>query len=405
MPKLFQINSFCNTGSTGRIAEHLGDTAIANGWQSWIAYGRTMNPSHSNVFKIGDNLDVIWHAFQTRLFDRHGLASKRATRKLVEEIRRVQPDIIHLHNLHGYYLNYPLLFSFLKDYNHPVIWTLHDCWSFTGHCPYFEYENCFLWRSHCHNCPNKNNYPSSLLFDRSFKNFEEKRKRFTSLPNLTIVPVSNWLAEYVKVSFLNFYPVRTIYNGIDTNVFKPNVEKERIYQKYNLRGKYLVIGVAGVWDSRKGLSSFFRLRKLLPVDYDIMVIGVSNKQIAQLPQGVIGIKRTENVEELARIYSTADVLFNPTLEETLSMVNLEAQSCGTPVVSFQTGGCPETIVEGETGYIVPQNDIDKAASYIKQICSKSNIYQESCRLNIIQNFQLSDKYNEYMELYNSLLVK
>lgn len=404
MPILFQINTFCNTGSTGRIAEDLGKTVIENGWESWIAYGRTMNPSQSNIYKIGNDWDIRWHGLQTRLFDRQGLASKHATKKLIQKIQSVNPDIIHLHNLHGYYLNYPLLFKFLKEYNHPVIWTLHDCWSFTGHCPQFEYENCFKWKEECYDCVNKRRYPASVFLDRSTRNYEEKKHWFTSLNNLTIIPVSEWLANYVRKSYLHKFTIKTIHNGIDTDVFKPLNSKDKIFAKYNLKGKFLIIGVAGVWESMKGLEDFNSLRQMLGSDYNIMVIGVSKRQKKELPEGIIGVERTESVTELAEIYSAANVLFNPTLEDTLPTVNLEAQSCGTPVVSYKTGGSPETIMDNETGYIIAQKDFKSSAHYIQLICSNSKAeYQNNCRKNILLNFKKQERYNDYMELYNLVI--
>lgn len=404
MPKLFQINSFCNTGSTGRIAENLGLTVMAEGWESWIAYGRTMNPSQSHIYRIGDECDVRWHGVETRLFDRQGLASKDATRRLVSKIKDVQPDIIHLHNLHGYYLNYPILFRFLKEYDRPIVWTLHDCWSFTGHCPYFEYEQCFRWREQCHDCPNKKRYPASLYFDRSQRNYRDKKMYFTSLDNVMLVPVSNWLVDYVRESFLGKYPLRMIHNGIDTDVFRPKGMKVNVSGKYNLHGRFLIIGVAGVWEERKGLMDFFKLRQTLSEEYDILIIGLSKQQIAELPRGIIGVERTESVNDLAEIYSAANVLFNPTMEDTLPTVNLESQSCGTPVVCYETGGCPETINNFSTGYVITQHDLDRACLYIKEICRQGkDYYRYTCREYILEYFQNINKYQEYMSLYESLL--
>lgn len=404
MPKLFQINSFCNTGSTGRIAENLGLTVMKEGWESWIAYGRTMNPSKSRVYKIGDEWDVRWHGVETRLFDRQGLASKNATRRLVNKIKTVQPDIIHLHNLHGYYLNYPILFRFLKEYNCPIVWTLHDCWSFTGHCPHFEYEQCFRWRKQCHDCPNKKRYPASLCIDRSQRNFKDKKKYFTSLDTITLVPVSNWLEDYVRESFLGKYPIKMIHNGVDMDVFRPKDMGMNVFEKYNIYGRFLIIGVAGVWEERKGLTDFFKLRQMLSEEYNIIIIGLSKYQIAELPRGIIGIERTESVNDLAEIYSAANVLFNPTLEDSLSMVNLESESCGTPVVCYKTGGCPETFNNFSTGYVITQHDFKKACLYIKEICRQGkDYYRYTCRQYIFEHFQNINKYQEYMSLYKSLL--
>lgn len=403
MPTLFQINSFCNTGSTGRIAEELGNIAMSEGWESYIAFGRDANPSKSHIYRIETENGIRWHGVQTRLFDKHGLVSRNATLRLAEHICQVQPDIIHIHNLHGYYLNYPLLFQFLKEYDHPVIWTLHDCWTFTGHCCYFEHAECFKWRTGCYNCPNKRKYPSSFIMDRSKRNFNDKKHWFTLLNNLTIIPVSKWLEGHVRESFLAKYEIKTIHNGIDSDIFMPRDSRQRILHKYNIQANHLVIGVAGVWDERKGLRDFVKLRELLPDDFGIIIVGVNNKQINSLPQNIVGIERTESQKELVEIYAAADVMFNPTIEDNLPTVNLESQSCGTPVVCYKTGGCPETIRNGETGFIIPKEDIEKAIECIKLICKDpKNRYIEKCRKNIVCNFMKKDRYKEYMDVYKDM---
>lgn len=405
MPTLFQINSFCNTGSTGRIAEALGQTVMKHGWQSFIAYGRTANPSQSYTYKIGNKWNMMWHGLQTRLFDKQGLASRRATKELIKVIRSAEPDIIHLHNLHGYYLNYPLLFKFLRDYGRPVVWTLHDCWSFTGHCPHFEFAKCDKWKDRCGSCPTKHDYPASLWKDRSTENFQDKKAAFTQLDNLTLVPVSDWLATYLKMSFFNKYPIHRIHNGIDVSMFNVKNKRKEIHARYKIPDEnHLIIGVAGIWDKRKGLADFIKLRKALPLKYSIMLVGLSRKQIGKLPNGIVGIRRTESVEELAEIYSAADVLFNPTWEDTFPTINLEAMACGTPVVAYRTGGCVEQIVEG-TGYIAEQGNIEDAQNHIVKLCNSDNSDSACCRDWIVNNFRQEDRYDEYFKLYESLLQK
>lgn len=402
---LLQINSVCNWGSTGRIAEDIGVTAMRHGWRSIIAYGQKANPSKSETYRIGNDQNIAWHVMMTRLFDRHGLESRGATSRLVEFIKKVMPDIIHLHNIHDYYVNYPILFQFLKEFNRPVVWTLHDCWSFTGHCSHFELANCFRWKECCHDCPNRKLYPKSWWFDRSTRNYWDKKHYFCLPDNITLVPVSDWLANYLRQSFLNKSPIHRIHNGIDTDVFQPQeYANEIVMKRYGLNGKHLVLGVASVWTKSKGLADFYELRRRLGSEYDIMVIGLSNKQIKDLPNGIIGLSRTNGTKELADLYSAADVLFNPTLEESLSLVNLEAQSCGTPVVTYRTGGCPETIENVVTGYVIPQHDINAAENLITMVCSKEKKhYEEACRNRIIKLFRKEDKYEEYMELYKKLL--
>lgn len=407
-PTLLQINVTCNWGSTGRIAEEIGATALSRGWRSIIAYGRYHNASRSETYHIGSLVGEAWHLAATRLLDRHGLESRLATQRLVSHIMRWKPDIIHLHNVHGYYLNYPRLFRFLADYGRPVVWTLHDCWSFTGHCPHFELAQCFRWRDEgCHDCPNRRIYPASLLADRSARNFRDKQHWFTRPGDVTLVPVSEWLARYARQSFLGRYPVCCIHNGIDTTTFRPTEgARQRVAARYGLRGQRLVIGVASVWEERKGLADFLSLRALLPADCDILLVGLKTHQLRHLPRGVHGLQRTNNVAELADIYTAADAFFNPTMEEALSLVNLEAQSCGTPVVTYRTGGAPETISDGQTGHVVAQHDLRAAAKAIAALCAAPHEpLARACRSHIIRHFRKEDRYADYLSLYDQLLAE
>ena len=400
MAVLLQINVTANWGSHGRIAENIGELAMEHGWESHIAYGRYANKSKSEIYKIGSAIDIYNHVLQTRVFDRHGLASKQATRRLMEYIDSVAPDIIHLHNIHGYYLNYPLLFEYLQKSEIPVVWTLHDCWAFTGHCAYFDYINCDRWKFHCHHCPALSQYPHSSLFDRSSDNFNDKCKWFTSLKNMTIVPVSDWLASKVRQSFLSRYPIQVIHNGVDTSTFNyQSVKKE----DFGFQDKFIVLGVASVWDDRKGLADFLKLRNVLPEEYAIILIGLTNKQIKKLPQGILGISRTNRVKELAEYYSLADVYVNPTWEDNFPTTNLEAQACGTPVITYRTGGSIEAIYKG-TGYIVEQGDIPAIVSIITKIKGTGKIpYMHTCRDHIVKNFEKSNTYQQYLYLYNTIL--
>lgn len=403
MPSIFQINTFCNTRSTGKIAESLGITAIKHGWKSYIAYGRDACPSQSQMVKFGSEWEVKWHGIETRLFDRHGLASKHATRKLIECVENVQPDIIHLHNLHGYYLNYPILFDFLKKTGKPVVWTLHDCWSFTGHCPYFEFVRCEKWKTGCYSCPNKKGYPGSFFLDRSKSNYNDKRSYFTKVENMTLVPVSDWLAEYLKVSFLKKYPIRRIHNGINLTTFKFNDKRQETCLKYGIsEKKYIVLGVANVWDERKGLLDFFKLREILPNNYAIILVGLSKNQISNLPSGIVGVQRTDSINDLANLYSAANVFFNPTWEDNFPTVNIEAMACETPVVSYRTGGCVEQITD-ETGFLIDQGCVSDAAKMITEVCTSNHDYRNACRQHVETCFDQNDRFEEYYHLYQSLI--
>ncbi len=399
MPVLFQINVTANWGSHGRIAEEIGEMAMTQGWDSYIAYGRYANPSKSHLLKVGSPFGHYLHGLQSMLFDRHGLGSTSATWKLIREIEWIRPDIIHLHNIHGYYLNYPILFQYLSEMKTPVVWTLHDCWPITGHCAFFTYADCDRWKNGCHHCPCQKNYPTSLLMDRSETNYELKRRSFTSLSNLTLVPVSEWLDGLLDESFLKDVPRRCIHNGIDTDVFHADSSFSSFCQ-----GKKVVLGVSNMWEPRKGMKDFLALRSLLSSDYVIVLIGLSKKQIYSLPEGIIGIERTDNLQQLVHYYSRADVFVNPTYEDNFPTTNLEALSCGTPVVTYRTGGSPEAVDE-ETGVVVPCGDVNSLAENIEAICCAPypETRSERCRQRVTENFCKRDRYQEYLALYNSLL--
>lgn len=407
MPKLLQINITANWGSHGKIAEGIGLVAMKHGWESYIAYGRWMNPSHSHLYHIGCTLDEMVHGVSSRLFDNQGLMSHFPTKRLIQYIKEIQPDIIQLHNIHGYYLNYPLLFRFLKESAIPVVWTLHDCWAFTGHCAHYMYKGCERWKTHCHDCPLKASYPKTILLDRSYSNFEKKKRFFTALPNLTIVPVCKWLEGEVAQSFLKDINRKVIYNGIDTNLFTIKHNDKDIRRKYSIPlNNKIVLGVASNW-YRKGLGDFIKLRSMLNEGFSIVLVGLNDKELKSLPKNIIGIKRTENIDDLTDLYSTANVFFNPTWEDNFPTTNLEALACGTPVVTYDTGGSGEAI-DNNTGCIVAKGDIKEACKDIIYSCSNEfnslfSNYQAICRDRVITNFKREDRFEEYFKLYNDLL--
>ncbi|MCW1735272.1 glycosyltransferase family 4 protein [Anaerorudis cellulosivorans] len=404
MNKLLQINSVVNSGSTGRIAEEIGQTAIAAGWESYIAYGRHARTSQSELIKIGSDWDIRMHGLQTRLFDRHGLASTAATREFVEQIKKIKPDIIHLHNIHGYYINIEILFRYLKDANIPVVWTFHDCWPITGHCAYFTFVECEKWKTQCFSCPQKKDYPSSYFLDRSKQNYTKKRKLFTSVHDMTIVPVSNWLADIVKQSYLKDYPIRVINNGIDVNVFSPQ-SRNNVRIKYGLADKFILLGVATEWGRRKGLHDFIELSKTLKDDEIIVLVGLKEDQIKILPENIIGITRTESTQELAEFYSSADVVMNISYEETFGLTTVEGFACGTPGIVYNTTASPE-LVDDSTGLIVDPGDIKGLVKAITQIKEKGKqSYSEACVKRAHRLYRKEDRYREYIELYKELLNK
>lgn len=388
--RLVQINVVCN-GSTGRIMSQIQQKAISEGWEAYSFYGRG-KPSNENCYKIGKSLDVLFHVLITRLFNRHGHGSKKATKNLIKQIEKINPDVIQLHNIHGYYINIDILFEYLKKCNKKIIWTLHDCWSFTGHCTHFTYPKCEKWKKECSHCPRKREYPSSFIIDRSKKEYEIKRKTFTGVKNLTIVTPSEWLKNLLKESFLKEYEVKVINNGIDLSVLKPTKTMD-IKQKYNIdENQKIILGVAAAWSRNKGLDDFIELSKHIDNSIKIILVGVSDKQIKKMPDNIVGIKRTENLEELANLYTIADVLFHPSKEETFSLVTLEALACGTPVISFNTTSFGE-VINNKNGICI---DLDEKEWYNKIIQFLNT--KEDIKIDM-KNFEVNNMTEKYIKLY------
>jgi putative colanic acid biosynthesis glycosyltransferase len=403
MSIIIQICVEGNTGSTGRTAEDIGILAMQKGWQSFIAFGRFPRPSKSNLIRIGTNLDVYLHGLETRLFDRHCLGSKTATKKLIKQIEAIKPDIIHLHHLHGYYINIKVLFDFLSNTSIPIVWTFHDCWSITGHCAHFEYVGCDKWKTECKKCPQRKEYPASLFLDRSTKNYYLKKTLFTSVKNMVVVTVSNWLENIVRGSFMGFIPIQTINNGIDTSAFKPQNNTTKIREKYNISERFMVLGVAFPWTKRKGLNDFIEISKLLSKDEVIVLVGLNKVQLKQLPHNVIGLAKTDSRKELIEIYSAADLFINPTWEDSFPTTNLESLACGTPLVTYRTGGSVEA-VSAETGFIVEKGDIQgliRVIRNVKEIGKKS--FSDACRNRALDLYSKNDRFTEYLNLYESLI--
>ena len=348
-----------------------------------------------SVSRIGEYI----HYAESLLFDNHGLASRRATKRVIQKIKQIKPDVVQLHCVHGYYLNYKILFEYLNSTNIPVVWTFHDCWAFTGHCAHFVTAGCEKWKTGCHDCPLKNDYPKSLV-DCSKKNYSLKNKLFSANNNLLVVPVSDWMAGFVKQSFLKDKKIRVIKNGVDLEIFRPLPYKNE---------KKRVLGVSGVWNKDKGLYDFYRLRELLnPDEYEIILVGLSKEQVKELPDGITGIEHTESVKELAELYASAMVFVNPTIADTFPTVNLEALACGTPVITYKTGGSPEAITP-ESGWVVEQGDIEAVASIVKSLAKKGErevlAQRKACREWAEKEFNKNECFEKYLNLYERLLKK
>ena len=398
--RVLQVDVAVNTGSTGCIAEEIGLKVMQNCGESYIGYGRYARPSKSQTIKIGNRFDQAYHLLQTRLFDRHGFYSAVSTRSFIKKIEFINPDIIHLHQLHGYYINIEVLFTFLKAYKKPVVWTFHDCWQFTGHCCYFSRVDCEKWKTSCYECPLKRYYPQSLGLDNSKNNFKIKKELFNGLDNLTIVPVSNWLGNIVKDSFLKEQCIKVIPNGVDINVFRPLDASEL---KNRFQNKKIILGVASIWSDHKGLRDFHSIAKMINSNIQIILIGLNKKQIEELPQNIYGIERTENKSQLAEFYNIADVFVNPSISESFGLVTVESMACGTPVVVYNATASPE-LVTNETGIIVEKSDTNALLIAAMNIIEDGKEkYSDSCIRWAKKNYDKNVQFSKYIELYKNLL--
>lgn len=400
--KLLQLNPVVRQNtSTGRIMREIGELAMASGWESHIAYsgGRDGVPPHtSQLLPVGNKWDVAAHAVATRLFDAHGLASRQATRRFIRQVESLDPDIVHIHNVHGYWLNYPLLFDYLRQCGKPVVWTVHDCWLYTGHCYYYTFARCDKWQSGCGRCPQKRAFPASWLFDRSAANWQDKHAAFASLPNLTLVPVSDWIRQEMASSFLAEQSFRVIHNGIDLQVFTPAAaEKSR---------ETVYLAVASIWLEEKGFPDLVRLAERLRDDERLILVGrLRDAQKRRLPARVQVVERTENVRSLAALYAQASVLLNPTWQDNYPTVNLEAIACGTPVVTYRTGGSVEAVT-ADTGRVVPRGDVAAMLEAARAWAAADRSRTAArCRAYAEAHFDKESCYRQYITLYENLAAR
>lgn len=406
--RLLQINPVIRQNtSTGRIMQEIGELAMANGWESYIAYsyGRDgVRPCKSELVPVGNRASVAWHGLVTRLTDRHGLASGKATRDFIKRIEEIKPDVIHIHNIHGYFLNYRLLFDYLSKSGIPVVWTVHDCWLYTGHCYYYSFVGCDKWKIGCGGCPQQRAFPSSWLVDRSARNWRDKRDAFTSMPKerMMIVPVSKWIGGELRNSFLGGFPIKVIHNGIDLDVFKV-YDTAGVREKYALGDKRIILGVASIWSREKGLDDFINMAGMVAEDEVIVLVGVDAKTKALLPANVVAIERTENIGQLAQLYSAAEAFVNPTWQDNYPTVNLEAVACGTPVVTYRTGGSIEAVTD-DTGVVVEQGNVAGLLQAVRDIAARGKgHYAARCREYALLHFDKKERYADYIRLYGELI--
>lgn len=406
MTKLVQINTAINCGSTGKIAEQIGVLASNNGWESYIYHSKRYSRRTSLIdITRGNLLDESIHYIGTLLFDKHGLYSKGLTKRLISSLKEIQPNIIHLHNIHGYYLNYKLLFEYLSTVNIPIVWTLHDCWPITGHCCYFDFADCSRWKIQCDApCPCKKEYPKSIFMDSSSDNYLLKKTLFNSVKNMTIVPVSEWLGDVIEHSFLSKYPQRVIHNGIDLKAFSRNYD-QRVLQKYGIDSTRYILGVASDWEKRKGFDDFIKLSKQINGGPKIVLVGLNqSQQKVALENGCIAIPRTDSISELASLYSGAEMFLNLTYEDNYPTTNLEAMACGTPVLTYNTGGSPES-VDSSTGWVVEKGDLETVKGVIMTEGYCPEIMRLPCRSRAEKLFDKDKCFIEYMRLYNDIINK
>lgn len=395
--KILQINIFGNL-STGRIAVDLYRILKSAGHEGIVAFARNEIERDVPHIIIGNKWSIYADGIMTRLTGRAGFFSKRATNQLIQKIETYKPDIVHLHNLHGYYINIELLFNYLRSSGIPTVWTLHDCWAFTGHCAHYVDVNCGKWKTGCYDCPLHHTYPASFV-DNSRWNYQKKKLLFTSVENVHLVTVSKWLKAQVTESYLGELDCDVIYNGIDLDVFRPT--ESDIRNKYGIGSKFMILGVASTWNRLKGLEDFIQLAKELNEDYQIVLVGVSERDKEQLPANIIGIQRTNNTRELAEIYTASDVFVNPSKGETFGLTTVEAMACGTPVIVYDNTAIPETVTPS-CGFVVPTGDIQELKEQIIAMRECGKDYSTAC---IAQAacFSRTDNYLKYIELYEALL--
>ncbi len=392
--------------STGRVATDICAVLEALGHKALLCYSRGIPPEKVPGYHVGNPVDIWLHALGARLMDRAGFFSRAATRRLVKQLKLYKPDIIHLHNLHGYYLDIRTLFAYLAQAEVPVVWTLHDCWAYTGHCAYYTMAECDRFTLGCGHCPQLAAYPASLFVDQSARNWQQKRASIAEVPNLTLVTPSVWLGKEVRRSFLGKRPIRVIPNGIDMFQFRPCDEPEMLsdvvkrYGLAELAGKHMLLSVASTWDERKGLRDLVELSKRLREDMMIVVLGLTERQRGELPIAMLGLGRTQNIRELRALYAAADVCLSLSHEETQGMTLLEALACGTQVLCYAATALPETVTP-DVGEVVPEDDLTAAAAACARLCDHPKSPQ-SCRARALE-YEKRGQYTQYVGLYEELL--
>lgn len=405
MPKLVQFNPVANWGSTGRLTEDIGDVVMAAGWESYIAFGRQFNPSKSHLLQVGGKLSVWSHTMKTRLFDRQGFGSYHATKQLLKKFDEIKPDVFQFHNLHGNFLNLPLVLQYATKKNIPIVWSLHDCWSMTGHCSHFVRVGCDRWKTECHDCPLKTTYPASWLIDSSRRNYREKKRLIEAVPQLSIISGSEWLAGIAAQSYFKGRDIHYIPDGIDTDIYQPRDNGNEIRRKLGLEGKFVILATGTDWGDNKGLSDYGKLRKMLPDEYAIVLVGMSAEAMENVPAGVIGLPRTKTPQELSEYYSMADCVMSLSRMESFGLTPVEGFACGTPAIVYDTTALPELITP-ETGFVAKFLDVEDVKIKVEAMRAKGkDYYSARCREIALEKYDRKVCYEEYMKVYMSYLSK
>ena len=400
--KVLQIN-MTDMFSTGNIMLNIAQKTRERGHEAYTVSKKTRmslcqcrkDPFHTY---IGTRTEHTIHRYFSWMTDLQDYGSVIATYELIHKIKKIKPDIIHLHDIVGWYINIGILFKFLKKYNKPIVWTFHDCWAFTGRCIYFDAAKCDRWKTGCGKCPQISYMPKSWYFDHSAHNWRRKNRLFNSIENLTIVCPSMWLKELTGKSFLSRHRCLTINNGINLKTFEPTTGNT--YNKLKSLNKKIVLGVASTWSTRKGVNDFIELSQRLPDDHQIILVGISPEDLKC--DRIIAYKRTTDQRELAEIYTAANVFANPTMEENFPTVNLEALACGTPIVTYKTGGSPESVDE-KTGMVVEQGNLKEMLEAILCITRKGKEHYNNSCIEKSKNYDMNARFNDYIDLYEEIL--
>lgn len=398
--KVVQINGASQNGSTGRIVSQLSDVMTHRGIENYIiASGYKECNSKDNVYIVSSNFKVKMHQMEAYILGDAGFHSNGTTKHIIQILESIKPDVVHLHHIYGFWLNVEVLLKYLKKLGIPVVWTLHDFWAITGHCTHFESIGCEKWKNECGLCEQKGCYPYSLIFDRSKDLFNRKKRIFQGWNHLHIVTVSEWVAHFVKMSYLRDKMVTVIPNGIDLKMFYSDEENVRSAE---LKNKFLILGVAMSWSSKKGLDDFIMMSKILKDDERILLIGLTEDQKTNLPKNIIGLSKTNSVEDLRKYYCAADVFVSPSLEETMGMTVAESLACGTPAVVYENTALTELITPA-TGIVVQQNykALYEGISRVRAVGKEQ--YTDTCRSYIIENYDKTKQYEKYCELYRNIL--